>query len=321
MLVVCTETYYRRFRGHEVPGKGKGVDWEGAIITQEIYDARSRTLKFVPVFLSAANEDWIPEPLRSVNYYKLTSESGYEGLCDFLLGVAGVEARPVGMVKKRERRKGTPLSFAGEEENAGSERRMDISRILKYAPAQLIGREAETKLLSDAWAKPFAKQKGRPHILTFVALGRRGEDLTRGQVGGGTGGPGLAGVRRRLCLVLLQPGHARAMAAPVRLVPQGSPRLLRRRRGQAVAAGNAGAFEKGRRLARLVGGRRGLLILDGLEPLQYAPTSPTPGELKDQGIAALLKGLAATSHGLCIVTTRYSHPGLARRSGRTPRWR
>ncbi|MGA2853816.1 MAG: hypothetical protein ABSE90_06780, partial [Verrucomicrobiota bacterium] len=52
------------------------------------------------------------------------------------------------------------------------------------------------------------------------------------------------------------------------------------------------------------------LILDGLEPLQYAPTAPTPGELKDQGIAALLKGLAAASHGLCVVTTRYSLPDL-----------
>ena len=76
------------------------------------------------------------------------------------------------------------------------------------------------------------------------------------------------------------------------------------------AASPAGAFEKGQRLARIVGQRRGLLILDGLEPLQYAPTSPTPGQLKDQGIAALLKGLAAAGHGLCIVTTRYSLPDL-----------
>ena len=44
--------------------------------------------------------------------------------------------------------------------------------------------------------------------------------------------------------------------------------------------------------------------------LQYAPTSPTPGELKDQGLAALLKGLAATSLGLCVVTTRYAIPDL-----------
>ena len=81
--------------------------------------------------------------------------------------------------------------------------------------------------------------------------------------------------------------------------------------GDPAMAGSAqGAFDKGRRLAQLVGERRALLILDGLEPLQYAPTSPTPGELKDQGLAALLKGLAATSLGLCVVTTRYAIPDL-----------
>ena len=87
-------------------------------------------------------------------------------------------------------------------------------------------------------------------------------------------------------------------------------------------AGSAqGAFDKGRRLAQLVGERRALLILDGLEPLQYAPTSPTPGELKDQGLAALLKGLAATSHGLCVVTTRYAIPDLRAFTGKPPRRR
>jgi hypothetical protein len=75
-----------------------------------------------------------------------------------------------------------------------------------------------------------------------------------------------------------------------------------------MAKSAAGAFDKGRRLAQLAGERRALLILDGLEPLQYAPTSPTPGELKDQGIAALLKAMAANSRSLCIVTTRYSIP-------------
>ncbi|MEO8382801.1 MAG: hypothetical protein ABI779_24295, partial [Acidobacteriota bacterium] len=88
--------------------------------------------------------------------------------------------------------------------------------------------------------------------------------------------------------------------------------------GDAAMAGSAaGAFDKGKRLAQLVGERRALLILDGLEPLQYAPTSPTPGELKDQGMAALLKGLAANSLGLCVVTTRYSIPDLRAYVGKT----
>ena len=49
------------------------------------------------------------------------------------------------------------------------------------------------------------------------------------------------------------------------------------------------ASDKGRRLAQLVGERRAPLILDGVKPLQYAPTSPTAGQLKDAGLAALLK--------------------------------
>jgi hypothetical protein len=51
VLVVCTGTYYRRFRGHEEPGKGKGADWEGKLITTEMYEAKSTTTKFAPVFL------------------------------------------------------------------------------------------------------------------------------------------------------------------------------------------------------------------------------------------------------------------------------
>jgi SEFIR domain len=112
VLVVCTETYYRRFRGHEEPAKGRGVDWEGALITQEIYDSRSQTLKFVPVFLSAAVEAWVPEPLRSVTHYALTSQSAYQRLYDFLLGQAGVEPSPVGVLKRTPRQKGTMLTFA-----------------------------------------------------------------------------------------------------------------------------------------------------------------------------------------------------------------
>ena len=51
----------------------------------------------------------------------------------------------------------------------------DISRIIKYAPAELIGREAETALLNDAWLKVRRAESPRPHILTFVALGGEGK--------------------------------------------------------------------------------------------------------------------------------------------------
>src|SRR5207244_12488160 len=67
-----------------------------------------------------------------------------------------------------------------------------------------------------------------------------------------------------------------------------------------LAASNAGAWQKGERLAQLIGGHRTLFILDGLEPLQDART----GELRDDGMRSLLRGLATHNHGLCLVTTR-----------------
>src|SRR6185295_5665793 len=100
VVVICTETYYRRFRGHEEPGKGKGADWEGTLITQEIYDARSRTKKFIPVLRAAADESFIPEPLRGRTHYTVTSKAAYEALYEVLLGRAGVEPRPVGSIRE-----------------------------------------------------------------------------------------------------------------------------------------------------------------------------------------------------------------------------
>ncbi len=76
------------------------------------------------------------------------------------------------------------------------------------------------------------------------------------------------------------------------------------------------AWDRGARLARLVGKERCLLVLDGLEPLQYPP-GPMEGKLKDQAIEALLKGLAAQNAGLCVVTTRERVPDIQQHYGRT----
>src|SRR5262245_45639754 len=63
------------------------------------------------------------------------------------------------------------------------------------------------------------------------------------------------------------------------------------------------AWEKGERLAKLVGHRRTLLILDGLEPLQNPP-GPQEGRLREPSLQALLRDLAAFNTGLCVITTR-----------------
>jgi hypothetical protein len=117
VLLICTETYYRRFRGHEGPSKGKGVDWEGQLITLEIYNAKSRTTKF-PVIFGSQNEEFIPEPLRD-HPYRLDSEDSYQELYGFLTGQAGVPLSELGVVKTLPRNAVEPLRF----ESSKAERR------------------------------------------------------------------------------------------------------------------------------------------------------------------------------------------------------
>jgi tetratricopeptide (TPR) repeat protein len=69
--------------------------------------------------------------------------------------------------------------------------------------------------------------------------------------------------------------------------------------------------DKGNRLARLIQQRRTLLVLDGLEPLQYPP-GPYTGRLKDPALATLLRALALRNvPGLCVITTRLAVADIA----------
>jgi tetratricopeptide (TPR) repeat protein len=76
------------------------------------------------------------------------------------------------------------------------------------------------------------------------------------------------------------------------------------------------AWEKGERLAKLVGQRRILLILDGLEPLQNPP-GVQEGRLREPSLQALLRQLAAFNTGLCVITTRMPIADLSNHEGRS----
>lgn len=78
VLVVCTETYNEKFRGKCEVGKGLGVKWEGAIVTQEIYESEAKNKKFLPVTFSSNDQIHIPIPLRSAQSYVLSTAEDYE---------------------------------------------------------------------------------------------------------------------------------------------------------------------------------------------------------------------------------------------------
>jgi len=80
VLVICTENYESRFKGKGETGKGLGVKWEGAILTQELYDAETRNTNFIPVIFSTDDSAHIPVLLRGATHYEINSEDGYQAL-------------------------------------------------------------------------------------------------------------------------------------------------------------------------------------------------------------------------------------------------
>ncbi len=84
VLLVCTETYRRRFDARD-PGKGLGVLYEARTLRQLIYDS-ARTDKYIPVLLDGGSPDHIPTIVKGATWWEADTEDGYEGLYRQLTG-------------------------------------------------------------------------------------------------------------------------------------------------------------------------------------------------------------------------------------------
>lgn len=80
VLLICTDSYYKRVMGEEEKGRGLGVKWEGNLIYQHIYHSDTLNTKFIPVIFSEEHTNCIPTPLLGATRYSLASDDGYEDL-------------------------------------------------------------------------------------------------------------------------------------------------------------------------------------------------------------------------------------------------
>lgn len=80
VLVVCTEQYNQLFAGKGKATEGQAANWQGAIITQAIYDSQANNTKFIPIAISTQDFTHIPVILRSATSYVINTAEGYEQL-------------------------------------------------------------------------------------------------------------------------------------------------------------------------------------------------------------------------------------------------
>lgn len=94
VLLVCTDTYRRRFDGIEELGKGLGANFEGYLILQELHDAAMRNRKFIPVLFPPTAREQIPTALRGAESFSVPAS--YDLLLSRILNLGGVSPHPLG---------------------------------------------------------------------------------------------------------------------------------------------------------------------------------------------------------------------------------
>ena len=175
---------------------------------------------------------------------------------------------------------------------------------LPRTESNLFGRDRELRQLDDAWAQK------NTHVLSLVAWGGVGKSALVNHWLARMAQDNYRGASRVYAWSFYSQGTSdRAVSAnqfiEAALTWLGDP-----------DPDKGSAWDKGVRLGQLVGAQRALLVLDGLEPLQYPP-GHDEGRLKDQALQALLRQFAAYNEGLCIISTRVAVTDLSPFEGRT----
>jgi tetratricopeptide (TPR) repeat protein len=172
----------------------------------------------------------------------------------------------------------------------------DIIRVSKQVPPQFFGRETELAELDAALADPAIR------VHSLIAFGGVGKTSLVARWLQKVAADGWRGLVRAFAWSFYSQGikddgtasSDAFFSAAFEFFGETGPELAK-----------LSPWDKGARLARAVRRRPALLVLDGLEPLQYPP-EPMQGRLKDQAVEALLLTLAEPSReaGLCLVTSR-----------------
>lgn len=214
------------------------------------------------------------------------------------------DLQPVPRLLTRQKPTTSEPDWQRQETSTKTRQRVTLSK-LPTTGKELFGRGKELRKLDKAWHDPSR------YIISFVAWGGVGKTSI---------------VNHWLSQMAAQDYNGAERVYSWSFYSQGTTDVSRASADEFISAAlkwfgdpdpaRGTPWEKGVRLADLIREKPTLLVLDGVEPLQYG-TGPLQGCLKDNGLKTLLKELAASNRGLCVITTRLPMRDLEYAEGRT----
>jgi hypothetical protein len=293
VLLVCTETYLRRYRKQETDG-GRGVTFEGVVISQTLYNHYYHNTKFIPVIPKNGHWGHVPTPLQDYSTYTLPED--YETLYRLLTNQAKFVPPPVGEIRPP-----SLLSrlFGSKPRTPASVANPALALYDQHFPVTdnnaMVGRDHMLAQLNQYWEQPSVR---------VVVL----------QAWGGVGKTALVNLWRERLRLSSDPDHAPQRVYCWSFQNQGVERAQTSSGrffshalqwfGAAQQRFNS-EHDKGVYLANLINSQRTLLVLDGLEVFQpWNSVLELKDQINDPALFALLKTLAQINIGLCLITTR-----------------
>jgi hypothetical protein len=171
---------------------------------------------------------------------------------------------------------------------------VDYGRLPETPYKTLVGRDVQLQQLDDAWADE------KTRVISLVAWGGAGKTSLVIEWLMRVRNDGYRNADAVLCWSFYSQGTTERTASGEGFLDWALGKLK-------VKIDTTSSTAKGERLAEEMSRRRVLLVLDGLEPLQYG-SEGQPGALKDQGLRAFLRSLAlkqpAAGHSLVVLTSR-----------------
>ncbi len=182
---------------------------------------------------------------------------------------------------------------------------VDTAHLPETPYERLVGREAQLDRLDKAWADR------NTNILSLIAEGGAGKSALVNEWLKGMRANNYRGAETVLGWSFYSQGTKERATSAEQFLNWAIGKL-------GIEIETTSATAKGEAIAEVLSKRRVLLVLDGCEPLQHG-LDKQQGELKDQGLRALLRRFGATApddaHGLAVLTSRLAIKDIARWEG------
>ncbi len=258
VIIICNETYWKRVMDEESPGIGKGIKWESTLAYQYIYDSDSKNPRFIPVVFDPGDCQYIPTILKEATNYCVNAQEGYDDLYRRLTNQPKAVKPKPGAIRE------LPPEKVGEDFPVSAAGPGPVVSLYKLPVTgdQLFVREKELAQLDEAWADTHTR------IVILVAWGGVGKTALVNRWLNQLQEQDYRGAHEVYGWSFYSQGAAEGKQASAdeffqeTLAWFGDPQ-----------PGAGSAVEKGHRLARLAGQHKSLIILDGLEPLQFCNKS------------------------------------------------